>query len=124
MQTRRLLRLRSTRDRKHEGKRGGAGRRDGGVSGIGGQRPSGTGEALRLPVIALLAGVLCCGMGRAAADDAASFKTLRLEGNWVRWQLPAKGHSHALTYAVATEDVEFAGARNCGKMTGLDGLLA
>ena len=63
-------------------------------------------------------------MGRAAADDAASFKTLRLEGNGVRWQLAAKGHSHALTYAVATADVEFAGARNCGKMTGLDGLLA
>jgi hypothetical protein len=63
-------------------------------------------------------------MGRAAADDAASFKTLRLEGNGVRWQLAAKGHNRVLTYAVVTQDMEFAGARNCGKMTGPDGLLA
>jgi hypothetical protein len=63
-------------------------------------------------------------MGLAAADDAVSFKTLRLEGNGVRWQLAAKGQSRVLTYAVVAQDTEFAGARNCGKMTGLDGLLA
>jgi Matrixin len=79
---------------------------------------------LRYPVIGLLTGLVCCGIGQATADDGASFKTLRLEGNGVRWQLAAKGHQRVLSYAVVKEDMEFAGARNCGKMTRLDGLLA
>jgi Matrixin len=79
---------------------------------------------LRFPVIGLLAGLLCCGIGRAAADDGASFKTLRLEGNGVRWQLVPNGQQRSLSYAVVTEDMEFAGARNCGRMTRLGGLLA
>ena len=49
---------------------------------------------------------------------------MRLEGNGVRWQLAAKGQQRVLSYAVVNQDVEFAGARNCGKMTRLDGLLA
>ena len=83
----------------------------------------GEGEALKYPVIGLLAGLVCCGIGRATADDGASFKTLRLEGNGVRWQLAAKGQQRVLSYAVVGQDMEFAGARNCGKMTRLDGLL-
>jgi len=42
----------------------------------------------------------------------------------VRWQLVAKGQQRLLSYAVVKEDMEFAGARNCGKITRLDGLLA
>jgi matrixin len=58
------------------------------------------------------------------AGDSASFKTLRLEGNGVRWQSAAKGQQRVLSYAIVAQDVEFAGARNCGKMTKLDHLLS
>jgi hypothetical protein len=58
------------------------------------------------------------------AGDNASFKTLRLEGNGVRWQAVAKGQQRVLSYAIVAQDVEFAGARNCGKMTKLDTLLS
>jgi hypothetical protein len=57
------------------------------------------------------------------AGEANSFKTLRLEGNGVRWQVPANGHARTITYGVAGQEVEFSGARNCGRMTGLDPLL-
>lgn len=60
----------------------------------------------------------------AVAGDSASFKTLRLEGNGVRWHTTAKGQQRVLSYAVVTKDTEFAGARNCGKMTKLDVLLS
>jgi len=79
---------------------------------------------LRYSVIGLLTGLLCCGIARATADDGASFKTLRLEGNGVRWQLAAKGQQRVLSYAVVKEDMVFAGARNCGKMTRLNDLLS
>lgn len=79
---------------------------------------------MRFPVIGLFAGLLCCGSASATADDGASFKALRLEGNGVRWQLAAKGQQRVLSYAVVAQDMEFAGARNCGKVTRLDGLLA
>jgi hypothetical protein len=63
-------------------------------------------------------------VGTAAAGDSASFKTLRLEGSGVRWQTAAKPQQRVLSYAIAAQDVEFAGARNCGKMTRLDTLLS
>jgi hypothetical protein len=79
---------------------------------------------LRISVVGLLAGLVCCVVGTATAGDSASFKTLRLEGNGVRWQTAAKGRQRVLSYAIVAQDIEFAGARNCGKMTGLDTLLA
>jgi hypothetical protein len=79
---------------------------------------------LRFPVVGLLAGLVCCAVGTAAAGDSASFKTLRLEGNGVRWQTAAKSQPRVLSYAIVAQDVEFAGARNCGKMTKLDTLLS
>jgi hypothetical protein len=60
----------------------------------------------------------------AAASDSGAFKTLRLEGNAVRWQLAAQGQAPVVSYSVVTQDVAFAGARNCRKMTSLDGLLS
>ncbi len=42
----------------------------------------------------------------------------------MRWQVPADGLPRTVTYAIANEDTEFAGARNCGRMTTMDGLLA
>jgi Matrixin len=88
------------------------------------QRSPRRGKLLRFPVAGLLAGLVVCAVGSAVADDSASFKALRLEGNGVRWQSAAKGQQRILSYAIAALDVEFAGARNCGKMTKLDGLLS
>jgi hypothetical protein len=79
---------------------------------------------LKFVIFGLLAGLLCCGTGSVAADDGASFKTLKLEGNRVHWQSAAKGQQRVLSYAVVTQDMEFAGARNCGKITRPDDLLA
>lgn len=79
---------------------------------------------LRFTVVGLFAGLLSCAVGAAAAGDVASFKTLRLEGNGVRWQSPAKDQPRVLSYAIVAENVEFPGARNCGKMTKLDNLLS
>jgi hypothetical protein len=72
----------------------------------------------------LAAGLACGTFGPAVAGEAADFKTLRLEGNSVRWQAPANGQARTITYGVAVRDVEFAGARNCGRMTKLDALLS
>jgi Matrixin len=60
----------------------------------------------------------------AAAGESGGFKTLRLEGNAVRWQLTAQGQPLVVSYSVVAQDVAFAGARNCRKMTPLDGLLS
>ncbi len=79
---------------------------------------------MRFSVFGLFTGLLSCTIGAAAAGDSASFKTLRLEGNGVRWQVAAKGQQRVLSYAIVAQDVEFAGARNCGKMTKLDTLLS
>ena len=79
---------------------------------------------MRFSIFGLFAGLVCCAVGAAAAGDSASFKTLRLEGNGVRWQTAAKGQQRVLSYAIVAQDVAFAGARNCGKMTKLDTLLS
>jgi len=79
---------------------------------------------LKYPVVCLLAGLLCSAGATAASSDSASFRTLRLEGNGVRWHTTLKGQQRILTYAIVAQDAEFAGARNCGKMTGLDTLLS
>jgi matrixin len=42
----------------------------------------------------------------------------------VRWQLAAQGQALVVSYSVVAQDVAFAGARNCRKMTNLDGLLS
>jgi matrixin len=79
---------------------------------------------LRFSIVGLLAGLVFCGVGAAVAGDSASFKTLRLEGNGVRWQTAGNTPQRILSYAIVTQNVEFAGARNCGKMTTLDTLLS
>ena len=62
--------------------------------------------------------------GAAEAGDTASFKTLRLDGNAVRWHSTVKGTRRFLSYAVVAGNTEFSGARNCGRITKMDGLLA
>jgi hypothetical protein len=75
-------------------------------------------------VAGLIAGLVCCAVGAAAADESASFKVLKLEGNAVRWQGALIEQGRVVTYSVVAQDVAFAGARNCRKMTPLDGLLS
>lgn len=75
-------------------------------------------------IFGLLAGLLCCAFGASAsAQDAASFKLLKLGGNNVHWQAPAKGQGLVVTYMLVRDDVEFASARNCRKMTSFDHLI-
>lgn len=57
------------------------------------------------------------------AEDSGSYKALKLEGNGVHWKAPANGQPRTISYGVVTGDVEFQGARNCGRMTTLSSLL-
>jgi len=79
---------------------------------------------LKLSVAGLFAGFYCCALAAAAAGESVSFKTLRLEGNGVRWLAPADGQPRIVTWGIATQDAAFSGARNCGRMTPLTGLLS
>lgn len=58
------------------------------------------------------------------AQDAESFRVLKLEGHQVRWQLPSGGGPRVITYRLVTETTQFPGARNCRNVTSLDGLVA
>jgi len=78
---------------------------------------------LRIPTIGLATGLLCSLIGGAGAADAESYKILKLDGNNVRWQ-PVGGKAPVITYAIATEPMDFPGARNCQKITAPDELLA
>jgi hypothetical protein len=58
-----------------------------------------------------------------AAQDVSLFKVLKLEGNLVRWQMPASGAPRVITYKIVTGTVRFPQARNCRAITGIDGLV-
>lgn len=81
------------------------------------------GEALRVLIAGVLTGLLCSSAAYAA-EPAASFKILKLEGNTVSWQRPDHGQGLVITYSLATEAVEFSGARNCRKMAPVEGIEA
>jgi hypothetical protein len=70
-----------------------------------------------------LVALLCCGLGTAEAQEVGVFKILKLEGNQVRWRVPRNSTPLVVTYRIATETVEFPGARNCRKLTGFDDLI-
>lgn len=63
-------------------------------------------------------------MGTAVAGESAAFKQLRLEGNAVRWQVAATAQPIVVSYSLVTQEVAIPGARNCRRMTPLDGLLS
>jgi hypothetical protein len=76
-------------------------------------------------IFSLLAGLLCCAFGATgSAQDAAGFNLLKLAGNNVHWEAAASGQAPIVTYTLLRDEVEFAGARNCGGMTSLDHLIA
>jgi hypothetical protein len=53
-----------------------------------------------------------------------TFKVLRLQGNFVRWEKSRDNAGLNITYKVVTEPKTFIDARNCRAMTAVDGLLA
>ena len=71
----------------------------------------------------LLGSVLGFVMSAANAADAENYKILRLDGNNVRWQ-PVVGKTPVISYAIATRQMDFPGARNCQKIAAPDELLA
>jgi hypothetical protein len=67
----------------------------------------------------------CLAFGaEVSAQDTRLFKVLRLEGHRVRWPAPDSGLPRVVTYAMATQAAQFPGARNCGRLAPLDGLIA
>jgi hypothetical protein len=77
------------------------------------------------PLRALL-GLLCCALAGAplGAQDADTFRVLKLAGHQVRWQMQANGAPRVITYRLVTETTAFPGARNCRGLAAFDGLLA
>jgi len=78
---------------------------------------------LKVLTFGLATGLLCSVIGAAAAVDAESYKILRLDGNNVRWQ-PVAGKAPVISYAIASQAMDYPGARNCQKVTAPDELLA
>jgi hypothetical protein len=77
---------------------------------------------LKLSVAGLAVGLLGVAVGAANAADDDAFKILKLEGNLVRWQQGAG--PVGISYSLATAEVTFPRARNCRKLTSVNGLLA
>lgn len=74
--------------------------------------------------ILMLAVLLSCAVcGPAAAGESTLFKMLKLDGHQVRWPSPANT-TRIITYRLLDEPTDFGGARNCGRMTSLEGLAA
>lgn len=59
-----------------------------------------------------------------AGDKSGIFRIIDLKGSAVKWGSPQMGTGATVTYAFATEPVEFSEARNCRAMNPIDGLLA
>jgi hypothetical protein len=79
---------------------------------------------LRATVAGLLAGLVACAFNSSASGETPSFKILKLEGNPVQWRGTVAKEGNIITYAMVAHDTAFDGARNCRKMTHLDGLLS
>jgi matrixin len=78
---------------------------------------------LKILTFGLAAALSYAVIGSAGAADADSYKILRLDGNNVRWQ-PVAGRAPVISYAIANQQMDFPGARNCQKITAPDELLA
>jgi hypothetical protein len=79
------------------------------------------GKALKIRFFGLLAGLMCCAAAATAAE-VANFRLLKLGGNRVHWQNATTGESPVVSYGFVKETREFTDARNCRKLTSLNGL--
>jgi hypothetical protein len=79
---------------------------------------------LKATFAGLFAGLACCAFNPAAAGETPSFKILKLEGNAVQWRGAEANQGKMVTYAVVEQDTAFERARNCRRMTRLDGLMS
>jgi len=77
---------------------------------------------LKAPFAGLLGGLACCILSSTAIGEAPSFKILKLDGNAVQWRGTVA--KKMVTYALVERDTTFERARNCRKMTRLDGLMS
>ena len=77
---------------------------------------------MKAPFAGLLAGLACCILSSTAIGEAPSFKILKLDGNAVQWRGTVA--KKMVTYALVEQDTTFERARNCRKMTRLDGLMS
>jgi hypothetical protein len=78
---------------------------------------------LRVSTIGLAAVLWFCATSAPGAGEVDSYKILKLDGNNVRWHRVA-GTPPVVSYSIATQQVDFPGARNCQKITSPDQLLA
>ena len=65
-----------------------------------------------------------CAFGAAVAGEAAVFKVLKLDGHQVAWHRAPAAQELVVTYSLVEADTNSPGARNCRKITPLDGLMA
>lgn len=63
------------------------------------------------------------GPALVSATAAEEYHLLRLGGTWVKWGEPALGTRAEVTYALATDAMEFPKARNCGSLVPIGPLL-
>jgi hypothetical protein len=82
------------------------------------------GKVLKVQTLGLLAGLMTCGLAAPTTAEIAKFKLLKLGGNSVNWQNVTTGQPPVVSYAVIRETREFIGARNCRKLTALDGVAS
>lgn len=81
---------------------------------------------MQVLALGLIAGLAWCAGGwltGVSAEEPPNFKILKLDGNIVRWQRVAQAQP-VVSYSVVAGASEFAGARNCRKMTALNDLTA
>lgn len=73
-----------------------------------------------------LLGLLCVALTAAplAAQEAETFRVLKLNGHQVRWLPSVDGGPRVVTYRLVTGPIRFPDARNCRGLTDLDGLAA
>lgn len=64
-----------------------------------------------------------CAGAPASSGTLSEYRHLTLDGHLVKWGAPTLGAGAAISYAVVTVETHFAGARNCGGIAPVGGLL-
>lgn len=76
-----------------------------------------------LGVLVACAG-LAAGATGASAGTLSDYRLLLLGGGPVKWGTPVLGSGTVVRYALVADEITFDGARNCGAVGPMDGLLA